>query len=51
MSRDGLVEVNETQETAELVSRRVQDADLTKQPEQAAQDAVAMRKIYNDTPL
>ena len=41
MSRDGLIEVNETKETAELVSRRAQDADLTKQPEQAAQDAAA----------
>lgn len=41
MSRDGLVEVNETKETAELISKRTQDADLTKQPEQAAQDAAA----------
>ena len=41
MTRDGLVEVNETKETAELISRRTQDADLSKQPEQAAQDAAA----------
>lgn len=41
MSRDGLIEVNETKETAELISKRTQDADLTKQPEQAAQDAAA----------
>lgn len=41
MSRDGLIEVNETKETAELISKRAQDADLTKPPEQAAQDAAA----------
>ena len=41
MSRDGLIEVNETKETAELISKRTQDADLSKQPEQAAQDAAA----------
>ena len=28
MTRDGLIEVNETKETAERVSRREQDADL-----------------------
>ena len=39
MSRDGLIEVNETAGTAELVSGREQDADFTKQPEQAAQEA------------
>ena len=39
MSRDGLIEVNETADTAELVSGREQDADFTKQPEQAAQEA------------
>jgi len=41
MSRDGLIEVNETKETAELISKRAQDADLSKQHEQAAQDAAA----------
>ena len=40
MSRDGLIEVNETADTAELVSGREQDADFSKQPEQAAQEAV-----------
>ncbi len=40
MSRDGLIEVNETKETAERISKREQEADYTKQPEQAAQDAV-----------
>ena len=39
MSRDGLIEVNETAGTAELVSGREQDADFTKKPEQAAQEA------------
>lgn len=40
MSRDGLIEVNETAGTAELVSGREQDADFSKKPEQAAQEAV-----------
>ena len=40
MSRDGLIEVNETAGTAELVSGRERDADFSKQPEQAAQEAV-----------
>ena len=39
MSRDGLIEVNETAGTAELVSGREQDTDFSKQPEQAAQEA------------
>lgn len=39
MSRDGLIEVNETAGTAELVSGCEQDADFSKQPEQAAQEA------------
>ena len=34
MSRDGLIEVNETKETAERISRREQEADFSKQPEQ-----------------
>ena len=41
MSRDGLIEVNETKETAERISRREQETDFTKQPEQAAQDTAA----------
>ena len=41
MSRDGLVEVNETKETTERISRREQETDFTKQPEQAAQDTAA----------
>lgn len=39
MSRDGLIEVNETAGTAELVSGREQDADFSKKSEQAAQEA------------
>ena len=38
MSRDGLIEVNETKETAERISRREQETDFSKQPEQATQD-------------
>ena len=41
MSRDGLIEVNETKETTERISKRTQDADLTKPPEQAVQEAAA----------
>lgn len=42
MSRDGLLEVNETQETSERISKRIPDADLQKTPEQqAAQDSAA----------
>ena len=45
MTRDGLIEVNETKETAELVSKRAQDAELKKPPEQqAAQDAAQLQE-------
>ena len=40
MSRDGLIEVNETKDTAQRISKREQEADYTKQPEQP-QDAAA----------
>ena len=44
MTRDGLIEVNETRETAELVSKRAQDAEFKKPPEQqAAQDAAQLQ--------
>ena len=44
MTRDGLMEVNETKETAELVSKRIQDAEFGKTPEQqAAQDAAQLQ--------
>ena len=36
MTRDGLVEVNETQQTAEHISKRTQDADFQKSLEQQA---------------
>ena len=46
MTRDGLIEVNETKETAELVSKRAQDADFKKPPEQqAAQDAAQLQGV------
>ena len=42
MTRDGAVEVNETQQTTQRISQREQDADFQKTPEQqAAQDAAA----------
>ena len=50
MTRDGLVEVNETQQTAERISKRTQDADLQKSPEQqTAQDAAAQLNPVSDT--
>ena len=46
MTRDGLMEVNETKETAELVSKRIQDAEFGKMPEQqAAQDAAQLQGV------
>ena len=39
MSRDGLIEVNETKDTAERISKREQEADYTKQPEQPQETA------------
>ena len=49
MSRDGLIEVNETKETAERVSKRAQDADFQKTPEQqAAQDAAQLNPLSSD---
>ena len=42
MTRDGAIEVNETQQTTQRISQREQDADFQKTPEQqAAQDAAA----------
>ena len=49
MSRDGLIEVNETKETAERISRREQETDFSKQPEQAAQDTAA--QLTPDNPI
>lgn len=47
MSRDGLIEVNETKESVERISRREQEADYTKQPEQP-QDMT--QQLHNQTP-
>ena len=49
MSRDGLVEVNETKETAERISRREQETDFSKQQEQTAQDTAA--QLTPDNPI
>ena len=50
MTRDGLVEVNEAQQTAERISRREQDADFQKTPEQqAAQDAAQLNPLSSGT--
>ena len=50
MTRDGLVEVNETKQTAERVSRREQDADFLKPTEQqAAQDAASPAPVSSTT--
>ena len=46
MSRDGLIEVNETAGTAELVSGREQDADFSKKPEQAARQLVPIPRSF-----
>ena len=46
MTRDGLIEVNETKETTERVSNREMDADFLKSPEQqAAQDAAQLQGV------
>ena len=51
MTRDGLMEVNETKETAELVSKRIQDAEFGKTPEQqAAQDAAQLQGTASPLP-
>ena len=53
MTRDGLIEVNETQQTAERISKREQDADFQKsleQPEQqAAQDGTQLQGVTSQT--
>ncbi len=51
MTRDGLMEVNETKETAELVSKRIQDAEFGKTPQQqAAQDAAQLQGAATPLP-
>ena len=50
MTRDGLIEVNETQQTAERISKREQDADFQKSPEQqAAQDGTQLQGLPSQT--
>lgn len=50
MTRDGLIEVNETQQTAERISKREQDADFQKSPEQqAAQDGTQLQGVASQT--
>ena len=53
MTRDGLIEVNETKETAERVSRREQEADFQKKTEpQAAQEpAQPLSGAFDASPL
>ena len=44
MSRDGLTEQNQTTGESELISKRIQDVDFQKTPEQqAAQDAAQLQ--------
>ena len=50
MTRDGLIEVNETQQTAERISKREQDVDFQKSPEQqAAQDGTQLQGVASQT--
>ena len=52
MTRDGLIEVNETKETTERVSNREKDTDFLKNPEQqAAQDAASITPVSDASPL
>ena len=51
MSRDGLTEQNQTTGETERISRREQDADFQKTPEQqAAQDAAKISPLSSGTP-
>ena len=50
MTRDGLIEVNETQKTAERISKREQDADFQKSPEQqTTQDRTQLQGLPSQT--
>ena len=53
MTRDGLIEVNETQQTAERISKREQDADFQKSPEQqTTQDGTQLQGLpFQTSPL
>ena len=50
MTRDGAVEINETQQTAERISKREQDADFQKSPEQqTTQDGTQLQGLPSQT--
>ena len=50
MTRDGLIEVNETKQTAERISKREQDADFQKSPEQqTTQDGTQFQGVPSQT--
>ena len=50
MTRDGLIEVNETKQTAERISKREQDADFQKSPEQqTTQDGAQLQGVPSQT--
>ncbi len=50
MSRDGLTEQNKATGETELISKRIQDADFQKTPEQqAAQDAAQLQSLSSPT--
>ena len=50
ITRDGLIEVNETQQTAERISKREQDADFQKSPEQqTTQDGTQLQGLLSQT--
>ena len=50
MTRDGLIEVNETKQTAERISKREQEADFQKSPEQQApQDRTQLQGVASQT--
>ena len=52
MTRDGLIEVNETKQTVERVSRREQDAEFAKQPQpQPTQDGTQLQGVPQTAPL
>ena len=50
MTRDGAIEVTETQQTAERISKREQDADFQKSPEQqTTQDGTQLQGLPSQT--
>ena len=51
MTRDGLIEVNETKETTERISNREQDADFSKQTERTAPDSPKKRQKGRKPPI